>query len=237
MDKFNEIGGIHGALYGMRLWQIVKFESLSILAILFALFFTNGYVYLETLNSRLGVPVARLGFDGQLYAVYGGVNFLVVFTAMLIASSGVLLFYSLMALFENPERKRLSSEGRFELFVKKLVGGAGRRLRNAREILAATLVVSFTALCFYGLWSFVVSDSIKRAERAAYREVKNCEVATISLKNTDSIKACIVGESDDLLYLIYKGGELEGKIGFEKGMLSKDSVEFVRSPSSINWPE
>lgn len=92
MDMKEETTLMAGSLSGIKLWRVVKFESLSFIAILFALFFTKGYVYLETLNSRLGVPVNRLGFDGQLYAVYGGVNLLVIFTALLIAITGIFVF-------------------------------------------------------------------------------------------------------------------------------------------------
>lgn len=226
MDVKEETKLVAGGLSGVKIWRAVKFESLSFIAILFALFFTKGYVYLETLNARLGVPVNRLGFDGQLYAVYGGVNFLVIFTAFLIVIAGALVFSSLMAFFENPNRQKQSSE-------KKVDGWFLKRVRNAREFIIVALVMVFLSLCFYWLWAIVVSNSVESAEKAAYREVRGCELATISLKNMDVIKACVVGESDDMLYLIYKGSEGDKEINFDKGMLSKSNVRSVRSSSSI----
>lgn len=108
MEMKDEIKFAPGRVTGGGVWRAIKFESLSFIAIMFALFFTKGYVYLETLNSKLGVPVNRLGFDGQLYAVYGGVSLLVIFTALMIAVAGVFIFTSLMMFFENPESPRLS---------------------------------------------------------------------------------------------------------------------------------
>lgn len=230
MDMKDEAKLVADSLSGIKLWRAVKFESLSFIAILFALFFTKGYVYLETLNSRLGVPVNRLGFDGQLYAVYGGVNLLVIFTALLIAIAGILVFSSLMAFFENPDRQKRSLE-------KKADGWFVRRVRNAREFIIVALVMTLLSLCFYGLWAVVVSNSVESAERAAYKEVRDCEVATIGLKNTDVVKACVVGESDDMLYLVYKGVEENKEISFDKGMLSKASVSSVKSSSSIKLPD
>ncbi|MBN0357568.1 hypothetical protein JTM63_34060, partial [Pseudomonas aeruginosa] len=83
----------------------------------------------------------------------------------------------------------------------------------------------------------VVSDSVGSAERAAFKEVRDCNVAEIRLKNTDVVAACIVGESDDMLYLVYKGVEKDGSIEFEKGILSKSLVGSGRVASSIRLPD
>lgn len=131
-----------------------------------------------------------------------------------------------MAFFESPDKPTRSLENKPD-------GWFIRRLRNTKEFIIVALVMALLSLCFYGLWALVVSNSIERAVDAAYKEVRDCEVATINLKNTDVTKACIVGESDDMLYLIYKGSESDKEIYFDKGMLSKSNVSSVKSASSI----
>ncbi|MGF0333887.1 hypothetical protein [Ectopseudomonas toyotomiensis] len=185
---------------------------------------------METLNSKLGVPVNRLGFDGQLYAVYGGVSLLVIFTALMIAVAGVFVFTSLMMFFENPNRQNKD-------FEVKTDGWFWRRLRHAKDFIVVALAMTLFSVLLYGLWAVVVSDSVESAERAAFEEVRDCNVAEIRLKNTDVVAACIVGESDDMLYLVYKGVEREGSIDFEKGILSKSLVGSGRVASSIRLPE
>lgn len=228
MDVKSESIPMVSSVNGMKLWRAFKFEGLSFIAVLFALFFTKGYVYLETLNARLGVPVNRLGFDGQLYAVYGGVNLLVIFTALLIAMAGVLVFSSLMAFFENPDIQKQTSK-------KRIDGWFARRIRNSKEYIIVALVVTLLSMGFYALWALVVSNSVEKAEIAAFKLVEKCELATIKHKNSDVTKACVVGESDDMLYLIYKhekpasGNEIQ----FDTGMVSKSTITSVRSPSKI----
>ncbi|HBO7164281.1 TPA: hypothetical protein L4967_005767 [Pseudomonas aeruginosa] len=230
MEMKDEAKCAPGRVSGLGLWRAIKFESFSFIAIMFALFFTKGYVYLETLNSRLGVPVNRLGFDGQLYAVYGGVSLLVIFTALMIAFAGVFVFTSVMMFFENPKRQRkdfeVNPDGWFWL-----------RLRHAKDFIVVALAMTAFSVALYGLWAVVVSDSVGSAERAAFKEVRDCNVAEIRLKNTDVVAACIVGESDDMLYLVYKGVEKDGSIEFEKGILSKSLVGSGRVASSIRLPD
>jgi len=213
----NDVLDLAHALKRLRILRAVKFESISFVVILFALFFTKGYVYLETLNSRLGVPVSRLRFDGQLYAVYGGVDVLVFFTALFIALSGVLAFYWLMAFLDSPDRQRKSTSGDSN-------GWFCRRLRNSRVFLVFALAMISVSLCLYGVWSLVVSDSVKKGNSAAFKEVRDCEVSVIKLRNTDSIKGCIVGESDDMLYWVNKIKQDHDSVYFEKGMVPKELI-------------
>lgn len=230
MEMKDEIKLAPGRVTGGGVWRAIKFEGLSFIAIVFALFFTKGYVYLETLNSKLGVPVNRLGFDGQLYAVYGGVSLLVIFTALMIAVAGVFVFTSLMMFFENPNRQNKD-------FEVKADGWFWRRIKHAKDFIVVALAMTLFSVLLYGLWAVVVSDSVKSAERAAFKEVRDCNVAEIRLKNTGVVAACIVGESDDMLYLVYKGVEKDGSIDFEKGILSKSLVGSGRVASNIKLPE
>lgn len=220
-----------------KFWRILKFEGLSFIAILFALFFANGYVYLETLNSKLGVPVSRLGFDGQIYAVYGGVNLLVLVTALLMVFTAVGAVSALMAFSENPDREKKPSNSKFSLLLRRFEIWASKRFKNAREIALAALYVGFVALVFFLLWKLTVASSVEKAERDAYKLVRDCEVANIHLKNMDVLTACIVGESDDALYLVFKSKEDAGVIYFDKGILPKDSVRSARGRASIKFPE
>ncbi|MBN0372114.1 hypothetical protein JTM65_35510, partial [Pseudomonas aeruginosa] len=110
---------------------------------------------------------------------------------------GVFVFTSVMMFFENPKRQRkdfeVNPDGWFWL-----------RLRHAKDFIVVALAMTAFSVALYGLWAVVVSDSVGSAERAAFKEVRDCNVAEIRLKNTDVVAACIVGESDDMLYLVYK---------------------------------
>ncbi|MCM3970311.1 hypothetical protein [Pseudomonas aeruginosa] len=217
--------------------NILKFEALSFIAILFALFFTNGYVYLETLNSRLGVPVSRLGFDGNIYAVYGGVNILVLALALFIAFTAVGVFSALMAFLESPDREKKIPQGRLNSLFNKIEVWAAKRFNNSKELVLASFYVGFVTMVFFLLWELTVSSSIEKAERDAFEFVKDCTVANIYLKNLDVINACIAGESDDAFYLIYKGKEEKGAISFDKSILPKEAVKLARGRASIKLPQ
>lgn len=220
-----------------KFWRILKFEGLSFIAILFALFFTNGYVYLETLNSKLGIPVSRLGFDGQIYAVYGGVNILVLVIALLMVFAAVSVFSALMAFAENPEPKKKNSSSKFGGFLGKLGFWAARRFKNAREITFAALYIALVTSVLFLLWKLTVSSSVEKATKDAYRVVRDCDVVSIYLKNMDVLTACIVGESEDALYLIFKDKEDKGVIYFDKGIIPKGSLRAARGRGSIEFPE
>ncbi len=107
------------------LWKVVKFESLSIMVLLFALFYSNGYAYLETYYGDLGAPINRLGFDTYQFVVFrripqtdryrlgfdtyqfvvfGGMDMLVKFSAFLILCSAVASLICLMSFTEDPDR-------------------------------------------------------------------------------------------------------------------------------------
>ncbi|WP_313307425.1 hypothetical protein [Stutzerimonas balearica] len=215
-----------------KLPKIFKIEGLSAIAVVFALFFTNGYVYLETLKNRLDVPINRLGYSSQIYAVYGGVSFLVIIAASLIALSVIMLVTYIIALIENPE-----SETNKDNFINNLINKARHKLskRHAKtkQFLLTTLLTTLLAALLYGLWDFTVSTAVKRAEKQAFEFATTCTESVISLTNTDRVKACIAGESDDILYLLFKGNSTDKKSVFETGMLPKKNLEMTRKPSNI----
>ncbi|MBH3440085.1 hypothetical protein [Pseudomonas luteola] len=203
----------------------LKSESIPFAAILLALCIAKGYAYLEKFNQLLGIPVTRLGFDSYIYAIYGGVSF---YAALLIGGIFLTLslaFSSIISLTEKP--KETSSAYR----EKSLL--APTRIRKAKPFIIAALAIALFTLVVYTAFGLVISDSQKTAQRAAYKEITNCEIASIKLKNTDIIKACIVGESDDMLYLAIKTDEKDGVVSFDKIMQPKDAVESVRQRSSI----
>lgn len=215
-----------------KLPKIFKIEGLSAIAVVFALFFTNGYVYLETLKNRLDVPINRLGYSSQIYAVYGGVSFLVIIAASLIALSVIMFATYIIALIENPE-----SETNKDNFINNLINKAihkpSKRHAKTKQFLLATLLTTLLAALLYGLWDFTVSTAVKRAEKQAFEFATTCTESVISLTNTDRVKACIAGESDDILYLLFKGNSTDKKSVFETGMLPKKNLEMTRKPSNI----
>ncbi|BFN27869.1 hypothetical protein PSCT_03024 [Pseudomonas sp. SCT] len=215
-----------------KLPRLFKIEGLSAVAVIFALFFTNGYVYLETLKNRLDIPINRLGFSSQIYAVYGGVSFLVIIAASLIALSAIMVATYIIALIENPE-----SETSKDNFINKIINKAGQKLskRHAKtkQFLLATLLTALLAALLYGLWDFTVSTAVKRAEKQAFKFATTCTESVISLTNTDRVKACIAGESDDVLYLLFKGDSTDKKAVYETGLLPKKNLEMTRKPSNI----
>lgn len=219
-----------------RLWRALKFESLSVIALLFGLFFTSGYVYLETFNSTLGVPVSRLGFDSYRYAVYGGVNILIVLTALLIAMASVAVFSTIVHFFENPERPPHSASLDPTSRRYRLAKWLEKRFKRSREAIIASFLISLLALGFWGVWKLAVSQSVERAEAAAYKELLRCTSSTVLLNNMDVITGCVVGESDDVLYLVNKRSEGKDGILFEKRRVPKANISRVTSIKTLKRP-
>lgn len=215
-----------------KLTRAFKIEGLSVIAIVFALFFTNGYVYLETLNSRLDIPISRLGYSSQIYAVYGGVSFLVIIAAMLIALSVIMITTYIFAFIENPERET-SKETWLNTKIKTLGRKFSKRHVKTKEFLIVTLLTCLLATLLYGLWRFIVSSAVERAKEQAVEIVTTCEESTISLNNTTRIKACIAGESDDFLYLAFKGKKQDSYIYYETSLLPKKYINMTRKQSQI----
>jgi len=216
-----------------KLPKLFKIEGLSAIAVVFALFFTNGYVYLETLKNRLDIPINRLGFSSQIYAVYGGVSFLVIIAASLIALSIVMFATYIIALIENPESGN-NADNWAKKVVIKLRNKLSKRHANTKQFLLATLLITLLATILYGLWNFTVSTAVKRAEKQALKYATTCAESVISLTNTDRVKACIAGESDDVLYLLFKGDSTGTEAAiFETGLLPKKNLEISRKPAKI----
>jgi hypothetical protein len=215
------------------LFRTLRFEGISILATMFAMCFTSGYVYLQIYYSRLGVPVERLGLELYAYAVYGGVNILVIFVAMLVAMAAVALTTMALFFIENPDRQSTAkSSANFSeqsIFKKTFV----KRLKHAKDSILIFLIVSLCALIFWCLWKLTVSQSIDRAEIAAFKDLKQCKPVLVSLKNTDKIYGCIVAESNDTFYLVSKVSEDGAIIEFDKLRILKSNVNSLIGRSTI----
>ena len=237
MDNENRVVTGIAPLSYARLWRAVKFESLSIVALLFALFFTSGYVYLEVINSKLGVPVTRLGFDSYMYAVYGGVNILIIFTPLLIAIAAVAVFSTMMHFFENPDRASPSVNPNPESRGYRLALWLEKRFKRSREPVIASLLISLVALGFWSTWKMTVSQSIERAELAAYNELRQCTPSSVQLNSLDLVTGCIVGESDDVLYLVEKRSEGKEGIVFEKRQVPKVRIRMVTGTDTLKKPD
>lgn len=75
-----------------------------------------------------------------------------------------------------------------------------------------------------------VSQSIERAELDAYNELRRCVTSAVQLNNLDIVTGCVVGESDDVLYLVDKRNE---GILFEKRQVPKTSISMVTSIGTL----
>lgn len=216
----------------IRLPTLFKIEGLSAIAVVFALFFTNGYVYLETLSTRLDAPINRLGFSNQIYAVYGGVSFLVIMAASFIALSVIMFATYVMALAENPENEA-SKDNWLKNMLTKAAGKLSKRHARTKQFLFVTVLAISLAAVLYGFWKITVSSAIERAEKQAFEFATTCTQSVIFLNNTTRMGACIVGESDDNLYLLFKGKVKNKRVDFETGLLPKRYLAMTRKPSHL----
>ena len=211
------------------LWKVVKFESLSIMVLLFALFYSNGYAYLETYYGALGAPINRLGFDTYQFVVFGGMDMLVKISASLIACSAVASFVCLMYFTENPDRVFPTTTLAPTTARYRFLQHMGKSYTRAKPLILGTFLLTFLAIATWALWTLTFSQSIERGKLRAYEEIRDCKPETVQLKNLDRITGCIVGESDDMLYLVEKHKE-SAEIMYEKRQVSKDSIKSTNGP-------
>ena len=211
------------------LWKVVKFESLSIMVLLFALFYSNGYAYLETYYGALGAPINRLGFDTYQFVVFGGMDMLVKFSAFLILCSAVASLICLMSFTEDPDRVSPTTPLAPTTARYRLVQRMGKNYARARPLILGTFLLTFLAIGTWALWTLTFSQSIERGKLRAYEEIRDCKPETLQLKNLDRITGCIVAESDDMLYLVDKRRE-GAEIMYEKRQVSKDSIKSTNGP-------
>ena len=214
------------------LWNVIKRQSLPIVLLLFALFYSNGYAYLETYNNKLGVPVNRLGYDTYQYVVYGGNDILVKLAALLIASAAVLIFACLMYFTENPERVVPSRALAPHTRRYKLLRRLEKSYSKATTQILGALLVSVLAFFAWLVWTLAYAQSIAHGKLRAYETIRDCEPSAVQLKNLDAITACIVGESDDMLYLIDKHAQ-GNEILFQELSIPKESI---RSTTGTKTP-
>lgn len=214
------------------LWRLIKRQSLPIMLLLFALFYSNGYAYLETYNNALGVPVNRLGYDTYHYVVYGGNDILVKLAALLIVCAAVLVFACLMYFTENPDRvlptRELGTHTRRYRMLRRLE----KSYKKATTPIFGALLISLLALIVWIIWSLAYAQSMDHGKLRAYEEIRDCKPSILQLNNLDVVTACIVGESDDLLYLVEKHSE-GGEVRFQKRRVPKDSIRSTTGPETL----
>lgn len=211
------------------LWKAVKLESLPIMVLLFALFYSNGYAYLETYYGGLGAPINRLGFDTYQFVVFGGMDMLVKFSALLITCSAVASLVCLMSFTEDPDRVLPTTTLAPTTARYRWVQRMGKNYTRAKPLILGTFLLTFLAIATWALWTLTFSQSIERGKLRAYEEIRDCKPETVQLKNLDRITGCIVGESDDMLYLVEKHNE-GAEIMYEKRQVSKDSIKSTNGP-------
>lgn len=211
------------------LWKAVKLESLPIMVLLFALFYSNGYAYLETYYGGLGAPINRLGFDTYQFVVFGGMDMLVKFSALLITCSAVASLVCLMSFTEDPDRVLPTTTLAPTTARYRWVQRMGKNYTRAKPLILGTFLLTFLAIATWALWTLTFSQSIERGKLRAYEEIRDCKPETVQLKNLDRITGCIVGESDDMLYLVEKHKE-SAEIMYEKRQVSKDSIKSTNGP-------
>ncbi|AIB37440.1 hypothetical protein ICJ33_18515 [Pseudomonas simiae] len=214
------------------LWRLLKRQSLPIMLLLFALFYSNGYAYLETYNKVLGVPVNRLGYDTYHYVVYGGNDILVKLAALLIFTAAVLVFACLMYFTENPDRVLPTRELGIHTRRYRMLRRLEKSYRKATTPISGALLISLLAFFAWIIWSLAYAQSMAHGKLRAYEEIRDCKPSILQLNNLDVVTACIVGESDDMLYLVEKHRE-GGEIQFQKRRVPKDSVRSTTGPTTV----
>ncbi len=229
MDEHKDASAAVARLSSAWSWKVIRFESIPILVLLFALFYSNGYAYLETYHDGLGMPLNRLGYDSYQFVVYGGIDVLVKVAAILIAMAAVAILTCLMYFMEDPYR----------VIPATPVDPTTRRHRLSRRLtksyiqaklqLLGTLLLIVLAFGAWALWMFTVYASAERGKLKAYEEIRDCKPSTLQLKNLDVVTACVVGESDDTLYLIDKHTQ-DGEIVFQERRIPKDSLRSTTGP-------
>ena len=220
------------------LWKALKFESLPVIVLLFALFYSNGYAYLETYYNGLGAPINRMGFDAYQFVVFGGVDMLVKSSAFLIACSIVASLTCLMTFTENPDRVIPTTTTLAPAtFRYRLVQRLTKSYTRAKQLILGTFFLTFLAIGTWALWTLTFSQSIERGKLRAYEEIRDCKPETVRLKNLDLVAGCIVGESDDTLYLVDKHNE-GTDIFYQKLQIPKDSIRSTTGPQlKLKKPE
>lgn len=214
------------------LWRAIKFESVPILVLVFALLYSNGYAYLETVKLELGMPINRLGYDTYQFVVYGGIDILVKLAAIFLAIAGGAIFAVMMHFTENPDRVFPIKPEAPDTFRYKLGQRLKKSYTKARMQIIGVLLIVLLAFSIWLIWKIAFSQSIERGKLNAYEEIRNCKPSTVRLKNLDVVTACIVGESDDMLYLIDKNTQ-GSEIQFQERRIPKNSISSTAGPVSL----
>lgn len=209
----------------------IKLESIPIIAILFGLCFTKGFVFLEHRYHLLGIPVERLGFDIYTYATYGGVSFLVVFLVILAFAVAWLLTTTITGVVIDAYSKNNNEKATETLKTtsNKLALSASKNINT----ITATLLSIIFALMGYLIFLIVIKSSSTQAESDAEREVVECVEGTVTLKDSTSLDACIEAETDDTVYLIRRTGISNGKVTFETINQPKEAIARIIQPGAV----
>jgi len=207
---------------------ILKFESISIITIIFAVMVARGYVYLEQLNILFGVPTWRMGYSSLMYALYGGLPLASLFIAILVGTAAGFGVIFTIRLLEKPSEK--VSETDYEIKQRT------QKFDYAFPFFLGALVVGILSLVLWALLFFVSYGAQKSASKTAYEFISYCNESTLSLKNLDKLNGCIVGETDDMLYLVKRRTINGDSVDFDKIIQPKNLLFSSVTPKTIENP-
>lgn len=209
--------------------RVVRFESISIITIFFALVVTRGYAYLEKVDLILGVPTWRVGYDSLIYAIYGGLPLTFLIIGVCVGTALALALLGILVLFEKPELEKPPKSAHDQNSIRD-------RLPAALPLLLGAFFVGLFSILLWLVMDFMVKDAQKSATNVAYDLIDKCSEATLALKNTDKVTGCIVGETDDMLYLIKRLSKENDSMNFNKIMQPKSSLASSSEPAKLKKP-
>ena len=209
-----------------------KFLSLSILntsfllAFLAGISFLKGFVYLEHYYNLLDIPIDRLNFSVQKITIYGSVDLITFTVALLIFVAASSTIAVLLALFENPQkpRKRSTTPPKWITTLKD-------RASKLKIAAIATSLLIILALLGYAFWQLTISIPSERANKNAIKTAEHCTQSRIKTNSLDTYNACILAESDDMIYLLERTEEEQKgeHIKFKTFMLPKQRIISIES--------
>lgn len=209
--------------------RVVKFESISIITVFFALVVTRGYAYLEKVDLILGVPTWRVGYDSFIYAIYGGLPFTFLITGVGAGTALALAVLGGLILLEKPAAMKPAEKHYDQNSIRY-------RLPTALPLLLGAFFVGSLSILLWLVMDFMVKDAQKSAITVAYELVENCPEATLTLTNTDKVTGCVVGETDDMLYLVKRMSNQNNIIKFSKIMQPKSALASSSEPAELKKP-
>lgn len=209
--------------------RVVRFESISIITVFFAMVVTRGYTYLEKVDLILGVPAWRVGYDSLIYAIYGGLPFTFLLTGVGAGTALALAFLGGLVLLEKPAVTKPPEKHYDQNSIRY-------RLPTALPLLLGAFFVGLFSILLWLVMDFMVKDAQKSAITVAYELIEKCSEATLALTNTDKVTGCIVGETDDMLYIVKRISNENDVIKFSKIMQPKIALASSSEPAELKKP-